>query len=273
MTHAADPPEPDGPTSPRGLRVLLVEDNEVNQQLAVRLLRRRGHAVTVSADGRDAVDLFAAQPGAFDLVLMDVQMPRLDGFAATASIRKLERDAPRRTPIVAMTAHAMQGDRERCLAAGMDGYVSKPIEVGELLEAIDAAVGTAGPAPEASAPPVASGATETLDWDRALEKVGGDETLLRELASIFLDAAPAMLAEVTAAAERGDAPALERAAHRLKGSVGNFAATEAFDAADRLERAGASGDLGEVADLLAALETALDEARAALRARTAGGAR
>jgi CheY-like chemotaxis protein len=119
-----------------GLRVLLAEDNRVNQKVAARFLERLGHTVTVANDGREAVDAWKAAP--FDLVLMDVQMPEMDGFEAVAAIRALEAEGGReRTPIIALTAHAMSGDRERCLTAGMDGYLTKPVKLAELVEAIE----------------------------------------------------------------------------------------------------------------------------------------
>jgi PAS domain S-box-containing protein len=129
------PPRQPGAAPGRSLRVLLAEDNAVNQKLASRLLEKQGHAVTVVSNGKEA--LAALEREAFDVVLMDVQMPEMDGFEATAAIRR----AGRRVPIVAMTAHAMKGDRERCLEAGMDGYVSKPIQARELIDAVVAAVG------------------------------------------------------------------------------------------------------------------------------------
>jgi two-component system sensor histidine kinase/response regulator len=129
------------------LQILLAEDNAVNQTLAVRLLEKRGYAVTVAGDGRAAVAALEKQ--SFDLVLMDVQMPEMDGFQATAAIRAKEQPGGRRQPIIAMTAHALKGDQDRCIAAGMDGYVSKPIRTADLFAAIEAAVGTAKPsAPE-----------------------------------------------------------------------------------------------------------------------------
>jgi CheY-like chemotaxis protein len=121
--------------SVRSARVLVAEDNIVNQRVAAGLLTRRGHVVTVVGNGREAVD--AVQRGEFDVVLMDVQMPEMDGFEATAAIRERERETGQRIRIVAMTAHAMSGDRERCLAAGMDGYLSKPIEQRMLYEAVE----------------------------------------------------------------------------------------------------------------------------------------
>jgi CheY-like chemotaxis protein len=120
------------------MRILLAEDNETNQQLAVRILGKRGHVVVLANDGREALALIEAEPDAFDLVLMDVQMPHMDGLAATQAIRALESGTGRRVPIVAMTAHGMDADRNRCRAAGMDGYVSKPFDIEELLATIDA---------------------------------------------------------------------------------------------------------------------------------------
>jgi two-component system sensor histidine kinase/response regulator len=129
-------------TRARGRRVLLVEDNAVNQKLAVRLLETQGHTVTLAVDGKLAVK--AMEREEFDVVLMDVQMPEMDGLEATATIRAKERDNGRHVPIIAMTAHAMQGDRERCLAAGMDGYISKPVDSRELMETIEAVRSTLG---------------------------------------------------------------------------------------------------------------------------------
>jgi len=125
---------------PSSLRILLAEDNPVNQVLASRLLEKQGHRVAVARNGREALEQIEAQP--FDLVLMDVQMPELDGFEATAAIRERERTNGGHLPIVAMTAHAMQGDQARCLAAGMDGYVSKPIDIGQLVAVVESVMGS-----------------------------------------------------------------------------------------------------------------------------------
>lgn len=130
----------------RKLRVLLAEDNPINQILATRLLEKQGHSVTVANDGREAVTMLqGAAPDRFDIVLMDIQMPQMDGFEATVAIRKSEESNGRHLPIVAITAHAMKGDQERCLAAGMDGYVSKPIQPKELFRVIESCMGTANP--------------------------------------------------------------------------------------------------------------------------------
>jgi CheY-like chemotaxis protein len=122
----------------RGFRILLAEDNRVNQMLAVRLLEKRGHHVQVAGDGREALEKLKTAD--FDLVLMDVQMPVMGGFEATAAIREMEKGTGKHIPIVALTAHAVKGDRERCLAAGMDGYVPKPIHPEELFERIEALI-------------------------------------------------------------------------------------------------------------------------------------
>jgi CheY-like chemotaxis protein len=132
------PPAPPAAPAARSLRVLLAEDNLINQKLGLRLLEKQGHSVVVVADGAQALE--ALQRETFDLVLMDVQMPHLDGLEATAAIRAQEQGTGRHLPIVAMTAHAMKGDRERCLDAGMDDYIAKPIQPAELMAAISRVV-------------------------------------------------------------------------------------------------------------------------------------
>jgi CheY-like chemotaxis protein len=132
--QAAPPPEPSPPLSGGALRVLLAEDNLVNRQLVVRLLEKRGHSVDTAANGREACEAFRRQT--YDVILMDVQMPEMTGLEATLAIRNAEKGAARHVPIIAMTAHAMKGDRERFLAGGMDGYISKPILLKELTDAL-----------------------------------------------------------------------------------------------------------------------------------------
>jgi PAS domain S-box-containing protein len=271
-----EPPEPAlaaGPApSGRPLHVLLAEDNAVNQKLVVRLLEKQGHTVVVAGNGREA--LAALERGRFDLVLMDVQMPELDGLAATARIRASEASggsytpAGTRLPILAMTAHALKGDRERCLAAGMDGYVCKPIQSQQLFEAI-ADVVSGGAAAGPAAPPV-SPAAEVLDKAEALGRVGDDVELLKELVGLFLESCPRQLAELRQAVARRDAPALRRTAHALKGAVGIFGARAAVAAAQRLETMGRAEDLTHADAACAALEEALARLEPALADLVAG---
>jgi PAS domain S-box-containing protein len=243
----------------RPLTVLLAEDNPVNQKLVVTLLRRRGHAVVVAGTGKEAVAALERQP--FDVVLMDVQMPEMGGFEATAAIRRAEqRDRPgRHTPIIAMTAHAMKGDREQCLEAGMDGYLSKPVRARELYEAIE---GITGPAPENPAGGDGNGrGAGVVDWATALGRVGNDVELLQELARVFLEECPGWMAELRRALAGGDAAGVRRLAHTVKGSLGQFGARTAFDAAQRLEMMGRDGILAVAEEACVVLEAELGRLR------------
>ena len=232
----------------RPLRILLAEDNAVNQKLACCLLAKWGHAVTVVGDGVAAVQ--AAEREGFDVVLMDVQMPRLDGLQATVRIRQREKSTGRHVPIIALTAHATTQDRDLCLEAGMDEYLSKPIRREKLLEALNAIVpaGDSGRSENpVTSPPGSSGAADAVghpfDLREALAIVGGDPALLKEIAGLFLGTGPTLLANIHNALSRGDSDLLIRAAHSLKGSVGNFAARKAVECAKELEAAARGGDL------------------------------
>ena len=240
----------------RGIRILLAEDNRVNQVVARRLLEKRGHLVRVVGTGREA--LLALQETAFrgfDLVLMDVQMPEMDGFTATKAIREEEKANGGHLPIIAMTAHAMKGDQERCLAAGMDAYLSKPIRAQELFTAIENLAGSAasrGKNAPAPAPP--EQAREVLDLSKILSSFEGDEDVCREIVGMFLADCPRQMTEIQNAVTSSDAPALERAAHSLKGSVSNFAAPEAYYAAQKLESIGRERNLSQAQDAYEILE-------------------
>jgi CheY-like chemotaxis protein len=216
------------PATPgRRLKILLAEDNVVNQRVAIGLLSRRGHDVTVAANGREAIA--AVERDAFDVVLMDVQMPEMGGFEATEAIRRRERETGGHLTIIAMTAHAMSGDEERCLAAGMDGYLSKPID----REKLFALVENAGAAREGrEAPP-------PLDRAGLLDRLGGDEQLLADVVGLFLEDCPAQLAALRRAVDARDPESIRAAAHALKGAAGNLSAHGLCEAARAMELIGA----------------------------------
>src|SRR4029077_6715470 len=176
----------------RPLRVLVAEDNPVNQELVVQLLTRRGHTVIVAEDGRQAIA--SLEKHSFDLVLMDVQMPELGGLEATQAIREKEKASGTHVPIIAMTAHAMQGDRERCLAAGMDGYIAKPLDPKKFLQTVEA-VGVDGAAATAGADD-GKGPEDSLDSEALLERFSGNKGLLRSLVKTFSKDCPSMMARI-----------------------------------------------------------------------------
>jgi signal transduction histidine kinase/DNA-binding response OmpR family regulator len=205
--------------------VLLAEDNIVNQRVAVGLLQRRGHRVTVANNGVEALELSAREK--FDLILMDVQMPEMGGFEATARIRQREQTDGSYTRIVAMTAHAMAGDRDKCIAAGMDGYMTKPFNQSLLFEVVEQ--GSTGAAAKPSA----------INRDELMDRLGGDTELLAEVIDLFLADCPRRLADIKAAVDAGDGERLRTTAHALKGAAGTIAATAVFEASQTLERLGA----------------------------------
>jgi two-component system sensor histidine kinase/response regulator len=245
----------------RRLCILLTEDNPINQRLAVRLLEKRGHAVEVAANGRQAVDLLEQKR--FDVVLMDCQMPEMNGFDATALIRERERASGGRTPIIAMTAYAMKGDRERCLEAGMDAYITKPIRTDELFQTIEYLTST--PAAEAGADGEAS-TGGAFDLSALIECTDGDAELARELVGIFLDDCPRLLSEIRESVMRGDGGALGLAAHTLKGTLGYFSNAGAVEAAQRLETMGVNDDLVGAREALAELEKTIERLQPSLAA-------
>jgi two-component system sensor histidine kinase/response regulator len=243
----------------RPLRLLLVEDNAVNRELALRLLRKRGHEVVVATNGREALDLLNAGGfGGFDAVLMDVQMPEMDGMEATAAIRAQERTLGTHLPIIGVTAHAMKGDRERCLDGGMDGYVSKPIRPETLFSELARLVSdSALPKAEPTAVPnaEASQSAGVLDRSGLLERVDGDLELLGDLIGLFKDDSVRQLAAIRDAIDKNQAEVVKLAAHTLKGTCGNLGAPEAAAAASELEKLAATGNLTRANDYLCALET------------------
>ncbi|HSB69367.1 MAG TPA: response regulator [Candidatus Methylomirabilis sp.] len=262
--------------SRRSLRILVAEDNVVNQRLAVRMLEKWGHQVVVASDGSEALAVLERPENhSIDLVLMDVQMPEMSGFEATAAIRRQEWRTGRHMPIIAMTAHSLKGDRERCLAAGMDGYISKPIQAQGLFDAVEHLIerGTpAGPDAAELAPRHRPIPDPLVNRAEALARAGGDAELLQETADLFLQELPTIMAAIRAALGTGNRAALAQAAHSLKGAVGLFGAKAAVAAARSIEAAARAGDLRGAEAACAALEAHLDRLRPAIASLAATGA-
>jgi CheY-like chemotaxis protein len=225
------------------LRILLAEDNPVNQKLAVRVLEKLGHTVDVAENGRLAVEAVANDE--FDVVLMDVQMPEMSGLEATRLIRQTEEQSGHHIPIVAMTAHALKGDKEKCLEAGMDGYLSKPISAGQLGEVLRCV------APIASS---TSGTPLWIDFQTIYDRAGGDAELLKELAQTFISNASALMKQIHTALELSDYVTLERAAHSYRGAAAIFELTDLVETATALESAATQIDAAAAEALVLRLE-------------------
>jgi two-component system, sensor histidine kinase and response regulator len=236
------------------LRILVAEDNPVNQDLAMHMLQRRGHSVILAETGRQAIS--AVERHKFDLVLMDVQMPEMGGLEATQAIREKEKTTGMHLPIIAMTAHAMQGDRQKCLDAGMDGYLSKPLDPKTFLrtveESVKAAISdsrdTGGGAEENG-----SGAGQ-LDAQALMKRFSGNKKLLRTIVGTFREDCPKMMARIRTALSGHDATALADGCHALKGSVGNFGLSPALETATQMEKNARQGKLDGAWELYATLE-------------------
>ena len=241
------------------LRVLVAEDNAVNQKLASSILQRAGHVALIVPNGREAV--VAVERDRFDVVLMDVQMPVMGGFEATRLIRELEAGSGRRTPIIAVTARAMKGDREACLEAGMDGFVPKPIKAAELLETLESlAWGSPG---ELNAAVANGSPVETLILDEGalLDLVSGNRELASELAGLFLADLEPRVTEIVAAVAALDADRLRAGAHALRGSAGTLRAENVSAAAGVLETMAQSRDLDGMQSALDLLNLAVASLR------------
>jgi CheY-like chemotaxis protein/HPt (histidine-containing phosphotransfer) domain-containing protein len=245
----------DVPARPRrSLAILVAEDNAINQRVVMRLLEKRGHRVTVVSNGNKA--LAALSERSFDLALMDVQMPELSGIEATRLIRERERSGKGHLPIIAMTAHAMKGDRERCLQAGMDGYVAKPVQPRELLGALNAVL------PQCESEPAEPAGN--LNEGALLARVGNDLALLEELVDLFEQDSPRLLAALHSAIMDRANERLIQAAHTLKGSLAYLGADSACDICRRLEALGKADDHDTAARLYEELAEAIRLLRPAL---------
>jgi len=239
------------------LRILLAEDNIVNQRVAIAVLQKARHHVTLAENGRLAVEALEREP--FDLILMDMQMPEMGGAEAMAIIRERERATGAHIPIVAVTAHALAGDRERCLIAGADEYVSKPVSPDALFAAIETVL-----RPADGAPAAAAGTTDTVVTPKRqtpfglspglIANVADDDTLLREIVDLFIEDCPRSLDRLRRALGAADAGAAAKAAHALKGSVANFDAEEAVRLAQEIESLAAAGQIPAAVELFVGLE-------------------
>ncbi len=250
----------------RSLRVLVAEDNKVNQLLAVRMLEKQGHKVMVANDGKEALAVYESQ--SFDLILMDVQMPEMNGLEATVIIRKKEEATKTHIPIIALTARAMKGDREECLAAGMDDYVSKPIQVRDLFEAIQRLVPEMEEKKEGavSEPDNKTAAPEPLmlNAPALFARVDGDVEFLRELVEVFFENYPGYLSQIREGISNREGEMVEQAAHALKGALGGLEAEAAFRTSFELEQMGRAGNLTTAEQSLDRLEREIESIKPAL---------
>ena len=235
----------------QGINILLAEDNPINQKLAITLLERKGVKVTAVTTGVDAVTQFKTNK--YDLILMDVQMPDMDGFEATVEIRNIEKELKTHIPIVAMTAHAMKGDREKCLSFGMDAYISKPMKAKILYLTIKEQIYRVWPDDKTNIGGVILD-KDVVDINSALETFDGDKELLLELAEEFFTSVPDEISTLRNLISQNNAEELQRSAHRFKGGLGNFGMKKAFKLAYKLETCGKENNLDEADKILSDLE-------------------
>lgn len=250
------------------MKILLAEDSRTSQQLAVFLLEDAGHSVEVANNGLEAVELSVGE--SFDLILMDVQMPELDGFEATAQIRQRDQAADTRTLIIAMTAQDNPGDRERCLDADMDDYVSKPLNVDELSAALarhsSKTVSKAKACPSVESQSPATPPTESLiDWNAALKSVNGHQAILDSMIAAVLDEAPKLLDQLRQAIDTSDSDVIHRASHTIKGAFRSFQPTQLISVAGQIESLASSAPSEQILPLYRQLEEQLDLVLAEIR--------
>jgi CheY-like chemotaxis protein/HPt (histidine-containing phosphotransfer) domain-containing protein len=273
--------------------VLVVEDTPANQKVTTKILAKRGHRVMAADNGRRAVEL--CQRHAFDVIIMDVQMPDMDGFQATAAIRQLEPSLrhDRTSPdvaIIAMTAHATRGFEERCLAAEMDAYLSKPVDAERLIALVESYAAGREPQFEEDAlqPGLVKSVSGTeirwdaekdwtaplgarfalpnvVDFDAALERMDGNRELLADMATFFLEDSPALVARIRAGLQNGSCEEVRRAAHSLKGLASNFGAERTVQTARTVEKAAEAGDVSQAAEYFSELEQCVNELTGALQ--------
>jgi signal transduction histidine kinase/DNA-binding response OmpR family regulator/HPt (histidine-containing phosphotransfer) domain-containing protein len=267
----APQPAPAPEAAPRpGVQVLLVEDRPINLEVATRMLERCGCAVETAVNGAEALEKYDV--ARFDLIFMDCQMPEMSGFEATAEIRQREAATGRRTPIVALTASAIAGDREKCLDAGMDDYLSKPVTPKQIAAAVARwAPDPADGAPDAKAPPAPVIDRKVLDSLRRLGPEGRSD-VLRRVVQLYLDSAPELVSELEQAAAAGDLEALTRASHSLKSSSAYVGALVLSQRCGALEAAARAGDIADPAALVGPIRAEYTAAEAALSTHLAAAA-
>jgi two-component system sensor histidine kinase/response regulator len=251
----------------RSERILLAEDNPTNQLVAMRLLEKMGFVVVAVNDGQQALAALESMP--FDLVMMDVQMPGMDGFEATRAIRSPQSGVRNhQVPVIAMTAHALKGDRERCLAAGMDDYVSKPIDPLELASAIERGIALSLERPAAVVPPGAAEAVHdptVFDREALLARLMGDEDLVEDIVACFLDDSAVQMDRLRDHVRAGDTALAEGRAHTLKGSAANVGGIAMSATASDVERAGRAGRMADVIALMPELERRFEMLQGCMR--------
>jgi CheY-like chemotaxis protein/HPt (histidine-containing phosphotransfer) domain-containing protein len=248
----------DEETTEKGpLNILLAEDNQVNRKLALTLLNKCGYSVVTVENGQEALDAIETRP--FDVVFMDIQMPVMDGFEATSRIRENEKTTGTHIPIIAMTAHAMKGDRENCLNAGMDDYVSKPVKKSDITAAVSRVLKKRAERITPRREETGTTSTKEYTMDSILEHFDGDIEFFNQIFEIFVDDYPEQLESIAVAIREGDNAVLENAAHSLKGAVANFRITHLRELAYKLEVMGREGDLTGAEETLEALKTAIHD--------------
>ncbi|HKI43735.1 MAG TPA: response regulator [Balneolales bacterium] len=252
------------------LRILLAEDNKVNQTFTVRTLEKHGHSVDVVENGKEALESY--QSGKYDLILMDVEMPDMNGYEATRRIRKIEKGKDQHVPIIALTARAIKGDREKCFEAGMDDYLPKPIRTRDLYESISrifTGPSTNSEGEKVEQPGLNDGRSDQqeipFDRDALMGLVDGEWTMLEEMLKVFLEQAPGYINDIRNAVDSGDSDLVRQKSHALKGVLATLQATPSFEIAMRLEEMGEAGNIDEAHDLIPKLELMLDHLVEALQ--------
>ena len=248
----------DACTDHPALRILVTDDHRANRRLARKILEKRSHEITEATNGKEVLELLKQH--SFDVILMDLQMPEMDGLTAATAIRQLE-DLDCRPFIIALTAHAMHGDRERCLSAGMDAYITKPLRARQLLALVDAVAKSLSSTGEGSRNEVVH---PIFDFSAALDRLEGDQELLIEQMEFYLEDSPILIRDISRAIASGDAKQLQMAAHRLRGLSAGFDATALIDITTHLEDAGREGTPMRSTGMLVPLTEAWEQLRKAI---------